>query len=203
MLRCFHSGAHEKKKRKRPPSAKRGAKPNRILLSPLCVRFSSKMALELSKQACRMCNGEYAYALQALLDAHPGIDLYLFEREGCYNIMGEAALHKSPECLQVLLDFKADVNSQDRGTGSTPLHAAAGYDRVDTIHLLLKKNADVTIADHNGQTALSLAASRGQLGCLKLMIDAKADVDHQTNNGVTCLYSACQGGACRVCAPTY
>jgi hypothetical protein len=52
--------------------------------------YTSKMALELSEQACRMCNGEFAYALQALLDAHPGIDLYLFEREGCYNIMGEA-----------------------------------------------------------------------------------------------------------------
>jgi hypothetical protein len=114
--------------------------------------YTSKMALELSKRAYDMCVGEDASALQALLDAHPGIDLYLFEREGCYNTMGEAALHESTECLQVLLDFKADVNNQDRARGSTPLHAAAAYGRVDCMHLLLKKNADVDLADQNGCT---------------------------------------------------
>jgi hypothetical protein len=37
--------------------------------------YTSKMVLELSKQAYYMCLGEDASALQALLDAHPGIDL--------------------------------------------------------------------------------------------------------------------------------
>jgi hypothetical protein len=38
------------------------------------------------------------------------IDLYLFEQKGFYNTIGTAAAaHESIECLQVLLDFKADV----------------------------------------------------------------------------------------------
>jgi hypothetical protein len=73
------------------------------------------MALALSEQAFALCAHADASALQALLDAHPGIDLYLFKKEGSYNIMGTAATNKLPECLQVLLDFKVDVNSQDRG----------------------------------------------------------------------------------------
>jgi hypothetical protein len=78
--------------------------------------------------------------LQALLDAHPGIDLYLFEREGKFNIMGESAVYESPGLLQVLLDFKADVNSQDRARGLTPLNAAAAYGRVECKRLLLEKD---------------------------------------------------------------
>jgi ankyrin repeat protein len=116
--------------------------------------YTSKMALELSKRAYDMCVGKDASALQALLDAHPGIDLYLCEEEGRFNIMGTAALHDSPECLQVLLDFKADVNNQDRGMGATSLHAAADYGRTECMRLLLEKNADVDLADQNGQTAL-------------------------------------------------
>jgi hypothetical protein len=68
------------------------------------------MALELSKQASDLCVNADTSALQALLDAHPGIDLYLFEKKDSYNTMGLAAHHESTECLQVLFDFKADVN---------------------------------------------------------------------------------------------
>jgi hypothetical protein len=48
---------------------------------------------------------------------HAGIGLYMFEKEGCCSIIGTAALHESPEDLQVLLDAKADVNNQDRAEG--------------------------------------------------------------------------------------
>jgi ankyrin repeat protein len=61
------------------------------------------------------------------------------------------------------------------------------------MRLLLKNNADVTIANQSGQTALLFAASDGQLECLRLMIDAKADVN-QDKTGLTGLYSACQEG---------
>jgi ankyrin repeat protein len=97
----------------------------------------------------------------------PGIDLYLFEPEGSYNIIGVASHHESTGCLQVLLDFEADVNNQDRATGSTPLHAAAQYGRVDCMRLLLENNADVDLADRNGGTALLVAVAMGQLECLR------------------------------------
>jgi ankyrin repeat protein len=152
------------------------------------------MALEMSEQAYDLCAYADATALQTLLDAHPDIDLYLFEKEGCYNTVGIAALDEFPECLQVLLDFKADVNNQDRANGSTPLHAAAEYGSAECMRLLLEKNADVSLLDHFGQTALIKAAWKGHAECLKLMIDAKADVNQQPDKGATGIHWACQEG---------
>jgi ankyrin repeat protein len=57
------------------------------------------MALELSKQAFELCWEGDAPGLQAFLEAHAGVDLYLYLKEGCYDIAGVAAHHESPECL--------------------------------------------------------------------------------------------------------
>jgi hypothetical protein len=43
--------------------------------------YTIKMAMELSVQAYGMCAHADSSALHALLDAHPGIDLYLCEEE--------------------------------------------------------------------------------------------------------------------------
>jgi ankyrin repeat protein len=143
------------------------------------------MALELSKQAFELCVNADSSALRAHLDAHPGIDVYLYEKEGYFNIMGVAAHHESTECLQVLLDFKADVNNRDREMGATAIHAAAGFGRVDSMRLLLEKNADVALVSKIGDTGLIHAAWKGHSECLNLLIEAKADVNHQNNTGTS------------------
>jgi ankyrin repeat protein len=63
---------------------------------------------------------------------------------------------------------------------------------VECMRLLLEKNADVTIANQNGDTGFTMAAWYGHPKCLKLLIEANADVNHQNNNGLTGLHSACQ-----------
>jgi ankyrin repeat protein len=123
------------------------------------------------------------------------------KKKGCFNTVDVAAARESTECMQVLLDFKADVTRQDRGRGLTPLHAAAMYGRAECVRLLLEKNADVAIADRHGQTVLMLAACKGRLECLKVLIDAKGNVNQQSNNGFTGLHLACQEGhVLSVCA---
>jgi ankyrin repeat protein len=132
------------------------------------------------------------------LDAHPGIDLqlYLFEEEGLYNTISEAACHESTECLQVLLDFKADVNNRGRASGAAPLHAAAEYGRAECISLLLEKNANLDLANQTGDTAFLLAAWQGEIECVKLLIEAKVNVDQQNSKrgSFASIHFGCQQG---------
>jgi ankyrin repeat protein len=109
------------------------------------------MALELSKQAYGMCVSADASALQALLD------LYLIQGEDAYDTVNVAAIHTSTECVQVLIDFKADVNNRSREQRSR-YPPCCKYGRVDCMHLLLENNADVAFADQTGEIALVEAA---------------------------------------------
>jgi ankyrin repeat protein len=165
------------------------------------------MALELSKQAYALCGEQDASGLRAFLEAHSGdIDLYLHEGEKkieeicgttntyTVNIMGLAATHESPECLQVLIDFGADVNHQDRERHRTPLICAAFSGRVECMRLLLEKNADVALTYTDGRTALHQAAAFGHPECVLLLIEAKANVNQATEDGFTGIHWACQNG---------
>ena len=57
------------------------------------------------------------------------------------------------ECVKVLLQHKADVETKDEN-GLTPLHIAAGYGNAKCVKTFLKKGAKVDIREKNGYTAL-------------------------------------------------
>jgi ankyrin repeat protein len=164
------------------------------------------MALELSKQAYSLCRDQNASGLRAFLEEHGAdIDLnlheqkeYLFLRKEysmwTFNIIGLAAHHESPECLQVLVDFGANVNNQERAFGTTPLMSAAGFGRVKCMRLLLEKNADVALAGINGYMALLRASGRGHSECLRLLIENNADVQCKSDDGYTGLTLAALKG---------
>jgi ankyrin repeat protein len=157
----------------------------------------------MSKQAYELCSAQNAQGLRVFLEAHSAdIDLYLHEGEVKHaygivinvNIMGLAAHHKSCECLQVLLDFGADVNNRDRAKGRTLLMCAAIFGSVECMRLLLEKNADVAVNDNDGSAALIEAVSYDHPDCLQLLIEAKAHVDQADEDGSTGLIWACQEG---------
>jgi ankyrin repeat protein len=159
--------------------------------------------MELSKQAYELCRVQNAQGLRAFLETHSAdIDLYLHEEEVtdpdgtpiAVNIMGLAAHHESPECLQVLLDFGVDVNNQDRDKGRTLLMCAATFGRVECMRLLLEKSADVAVTDNDGRMALPKAASFGHPQCVQLLLEANADVDQVDEDGSTGLIWACLEG---------
>jgi ankyrin repeat protein len=157
------------------------------------------MALELSKQAYALCSEKDASGLRAFLEEHSAdIDLYLHEQKEydtrTFNIMGLAAHHESPECLQVLLDFGADVNNRECEHGISPLMRAAGFGRVECMRLLLEKKADVATTCNNGGTALISASYEGHSECLRLLIESNADVDCKNEDGDTGLIVAAGNG---------
>lgn len=71
------------------------------------------------------------------------------------NRVGQTALHiaaiwGSIEAGQLLIEHGADVNSQNRIRGSTPLHCAAQRDQTAFAKLLVAAGADAERADQSG-----------------------------------------------------
>jgi hypothetical protein len=98
-----------------------------------------------------------------------------------------------PRFLEALLQRGFDPNSKIEGgprPGTTALMLATSYKRGDLVDILLKKNADPTLADSNGLQAIHTAVLQGDLALLQKLLDAGANVNAQTKTGVTPLFLA-------------
>jgi ankyrin repeat protein len=164
-------------------------------------------AFQLSKEAFDLCREQDALGLRAFFELHPDVSHYIFlheelvsDSEVCSeplycNIAALAAHHRSPRCLQVLLDWGVDVSTQDQRFGWNAFMSASSTGSVECVRLLLQNNADMRLVDSEGRSGVIHAAWKGQLECLKLIIEAKADVNQKTNtNGNSGLHYACRDG---------
>jgi hypothetical protein len=137
----------------------------------------------------------------------------------------DARITTDLDCLgmmRVLLDHGADVNARVKGRllsryhaggapgmidGTTPLIRAAKYANYDMVELLVRRGADVTLAQSDGTTALMLAAgvkysvtqqgdplNHGSLddarAIVKLLHEKGADLNLANAKGETALYGA-------------
>lgn len=72
-----------------------------------------------------------------------------------------------------------DINNQDNGTKTSPLHFAAACDAIALIKILIENHADINIQDSNGNTPLHIAVlcskpySDNKL--IRILLDAGAD----------------------------
>ena len=72
------------------------------------------------------------------------------------------------EMMDLLLEYKADVNAQSICHGYTPLHSVARYSFMDThlvVEYLVSKGADLNLPDLRGNTPLDLAEVQRPIGC--------------------------------------
>ncbi|WP_425477488.1 ankyrin repeat domain-containing protein [Dyella solisilvae] len=118
-----------------------------------------------------------------------------------------AAAMGYPEITEQLLDGGAEVNAVD-GRGHAALHAAAqfGFNHNDSLRArrlfdaLLKRGADVGLADKEGKTALLLLLGAHlrpgsecdptHIGALvPVLLDAGATLEHADQRGVTALHA--------------
>uniref|UniRef100_A0A9J8D6D1 Cyclin-dependent kinase inhibitor 2A/B (p15, inhibits CDK4) n=2 Tax=Cyprinus carpio TaxID=7962 RepID=A0A9J8D6D1_CYPCA len=72
-------------------------------------------------------------------------------------MMGNTAL------ALVLLEYGADPNVADSGTGSTPLHDAARTGFMDTVRLLIRFKADPNAVDHSSLRPVDVARQTGHV----------------------------------------
>jgi tankyrase len=136
--------------------------------------------------------------------ATPGVVKVLRERPACSNSdiesqLLEAAKNGEIEVVKRLCTLR-NVNCRDmQGRFSTPLHFAAGYNRVDVVEYLLQQNADVTAKDKGGLVPLHNACSYGHYEVGEQL------VQHMTNVNVvdlwkfTPLHEAAAKGKYEIC----
>ena len=112
---------------------------------------------------------------------------------GAKSALGIAAKSGCDDCVRVLIEAGADVNSSDI-YGDTPLMLAAKKGNSRCIHTLLKEGANVNKQNHGGFTALMVFADwckyhkpeRSGPG-LKSLVAGGADVNMTDNKGRTAL----------------
>ncbi|XP_062307267.1 tankyrase, TRF1-interacting ankyrin-related ADP-ribose polymerase b isoform X3 [Osmerus eperlanus] len=94
-----------------------------------------------------------------------------------------------------------NVNCRDlEGRHSTPLHFAAGYNRVAVAEYLLEHGADVNAQDKGGLIPLHNAASYGHVDIAALLIKYNTCVNATDKWAFTPLHEAAQKGRTQLCA---
>ena len=107
-----------------------------------------------------------------------------------------AAYDGDVEMVQVLLDYKADVNSRNEW-GLTPLFAASCEAHPETLHvvrLLLENGANPNVWTDEGKTPLHAASEYGSLEVVRLLLEYGADMESENKEGRTPFQVASQGG---------
>ena len=96
-----------------------------------------------------------------------------------------AALAGHDHIVKRLINAKADVNTTESGTGMTPLHGAARWNRLMTASLLLKNGAEVDARDFFGRTPLFDAMVKDRFEMLDLLLDGGANLSARNSKGQT------------------
>ncbi|KAL6616513.1 hypothetical protein ACP70R_038783 [Stipagrostis hirtigluma subsp. patula] len=87
------------------------------------------------------------------------------------NDRGITPLHVAAErgslgCMELLIEFRADVNA---GSAVTPLLMAAGKGLTHCIRCLLEAGADANLPDEDGKVPVEIAALQGWEDCVKIL----------------------------------
>ena len=98
-----------------------------------------------------------------------------------------AASQGDLEMVQVLLDYKADVNSRNE-CGATPLYSASWKAHPQTLHVvrvLLENGANPNVGCDDGTTPLHIASKYGSVEVVRLLLKYGADVEPEDKEGRT------------------
>jgi hypothetical protein len=153
--------------------------------------------------------GYYMVPLIAALNAgHSQTAKFLRDNGAHLNVTGyegrtplhSAAWHGEFEMVQVLLEYKADVNARSTGGGmsepggETPLHFGyEGYSgrplvrpsMLKVARVLLEHGADVNALTNRRSTALHFATENGMVEVVRVLLEHGADVGAERVNGET------------------
>jgi len=107
------------------------------------------------------------------------------DAEGLYPQHLVARSGKTPQMLQLLRKYGADLNQPDKLYQWTPLFHAASEGHVECLKTLLECGVDVDIIDEKGLSAMYYATWEGHLECMKLLASVGRGVGLKTQNQVS------------------
>lgn len=81
--------------------------------------------------------------------------------------------------MQLLIDYKADVNLSDKTHRDTPLHMAARVDNSESVRLLLDNKADPTLRNKIGYTALKEAEQHPDSAIIQMLRNFTKDKEEK------------------------
>lgn len=99
-------------------------------------------------------------------------------------LLAAVAYGDFPNAVGLLLKHGANANVAN-ATGQTPLHFAAGHDRLLVVRILLEANASPNAADVNGRTALHVSAQHRNARVTRALLEHGANVDFASKSGAT------------------
>jgi ankyrin repeat protein len=120
------------------------------------------------------------------------------------TLLHSPAWYGDVEMVQVLLDYRVDVNTRRDG-GLAPLHDASyrtPFSRIhnvvqswpDTVQLLLKHGAAANVRALNNSTPLHRAMENGSIEIVRMLLEHGANVGAKDNEGRTPLHKAAEYG---------
>jgi len=131
-------------------------------------------------------------AVKLLLGQNP--DLVMSKDSEGKTPLHYAVLNGHKDVVELLLNYKADINVKDKD-GYTPLYEAAKGGHKEVAELLLTKKADVNAKDNKGYSPLHEAVVADDKSVVELLLLNKADVNAiDTNNRQTPLHLAAWNG---------
>ncbi|KAG6541623.1 hypothetical protein Mapa_017016 [Marchantia paleacea] len=110
-----------------------------------------------------------------------------------FTAMHVAVSMKRPELVQVLLEYKANLELHNKA-GQTPLQLAAQSGEALITELLLAKGAKTEATNQSGWTALHCATVKGHCEVMKLLIEGQANIDAHIRDGRTAIHMAVAEG---------
>lgn len=130
----------------------------------------------------------------SILISH-GANVDLKDSDGACALSYAAAAKSNDcfECVRLLLEAGADVNSHDKDL-RTPLFHATGPSRTDISRLLLNNGAEINASDMDGVTPCHRCVLRGDVRKLRVLLHQKPDLSKRDKYGHTALYKAVFNG---------
>mmetsp|Transcript_35568 Transcript_35568/g.36258 ORF Transcript_35568/g.36258 Transcript_35568/m.36258 type:complete len:488 (+) Transcript_35568:209-1672(+) len=148
----------------------------------------------------RKDNDGFTLLINATISESSEMMKYLISQGSSVNDMnngGTTAAHfaagdGSTDRLNILHEAGADFNSMS--SAGTPLHWAAGKQRLDAVRYLIKMKVDLNLLNSDKVSAVLMAAVSGADEIVYELVTAKCDISQTVTDGATLLHICAENG---------
>lgn len=106
------------------------------------------------------------------------------------TLLHAAVENDAYECVNMLLDYGANVNAQTKTFLEPPLHMAILNNNPEIIDLLISSGADLELQNAEGESALFVAVRTGNIELVKQLLSKQVNINTFNNDSLTPINAA-------------